>query len=171
MSVGSQALFVRDGGEVVGSFAPEYAVVLRQLMSQSGALLARPVDLDDPGIARLFPDVYPDSDEESAEFRRLTESELRTDKVASADTVLATLPEDGGDVHLDDEQAGAWLRAINDVRLLIGTRLDLTDDTDIATELDDAIMRDPQSRHVAELATYGYLTEIQESLVLALSGW
>lgn len=171
MSVGSQTLFVRDGGEVVGSFAPEYAVVLRGLMSESGELLARPVDRRDPGLARLFPDVYPDSDDDSAEFRRLTESELRTGKVASADTVLATLPEEGGDVRLDEEQAGAWLRAINDVRLLIGTRLDLTDDTDIAAELDDAIMRDPQSRRVAELAMYGYLTEIQESLVLALAGW
>lgn len=169
--MGSGTLFVRDGDAVVGSFAPEYAAVVRGLVSQAGSVLAHPVDRRDPGIARLFPDAYRDSADDADEFRRLTESELRTGKIESVDTLLATLPEDGGDVRLDPEQASAWLRALNDVRLLMGTRLDLTDDTDITTEVDDEILRDPQSHRLAELVAYGYLTEVQESLVLALAAW
>ena len=50
---------------------------------------------DDPVLARLLPDAYPDDAAAAGEFRRYTESGLRSGKVAAARTVLDTLPEDG----------------------------------------------------------------------------
>jgi hypothetical protein len=146
-------------------------MVLRELVGQTSELLKHPVNRADPALARLFPDAYQDSAAESAEFRRLTEGELRTGKVEQAKLVLATLPAEGGEVRLDEEAAAGWLRALNDLRLLLGTRLSITDDTDLAAELDDQIMRDPNAARVVQLATYEYVTAVQDSLVVALADW
>lgn len=161
------SFFVRDGDEVVCTLPPEYATVLRSMVGEVGRLLGHPVDRADPGLARLFPDVYSDADD-SAEFRRLTESDLRTGKVDAAEVVLAAVPEGGGEVRLADADAAAWLRALNDVRLLVGTRLELTDDTDLIAELDQQVSSDPSSPRAAQLAVYGFLTELQGTLIEAL---
>ena len=84
---------------------------------------------DDPVLARLLPDAYRDDTEAAGEFRRFTEQELRSGKLAAAQTVLDTLPEEGGRVELTEEDAQVWLRALNDVRLALGVRLDITEDT------------------------------------------
>ena len=63
----------------------------------------------------------------AGEFRRLTEYDLRAGKVADADAVLAATPADGGRIVLDTGTAECWVRAINDVRLALGTRLGLTE--------------------------------------------
>jgi Domain of unknown function (DUF2017) len=85
---------------------------------------------DDPVLARLLPDAYSDDPEASGEFRRYTEQGLRSGKAAAARTVLATLPASGGRVRLSEPEAQAWLRALNDVRLALGVRLEVTDDFD-----------------------------------------
>jgi Domain of unknown function (DUF2017) len=118
---------------------------------------------DDPVLARLLPDAYRDDTEAAGEFRRFTEQELRSGKVAAAQTVLDTLPEEGGRVELTEQDAQAWLRALNDVRLVLGVRLDITEDTaQRSEELDPA---DPRS---AYLWVYDWLTYLQETLVRAL---
>jgi hypothetical protein len=83
---------------------------------------------DDPVLARLLPDAYRDDQDSSAEFRRYTEHSLRSGKMAAAQTVLDTLPDEGGEVRLTADQAQAWLRSINDVRLALGVRLDISED-------------------------------------------
>lgn len=83
---------------------------------------------DDPALARLLPDAYAGDQDASAEFRRYTERSLRAGKVAAARTVLDTLPEEGGEIRLTADQAQAWLRSINDVRLALGVRLDVSED-------------------------------------------
>ena len=165
---GVTALFARDHGELVASFAPEYAEILRDLVGETSQLLKHPVDRRDPGLARLFPDAY-QQQSDSAEFRRLTESELKAGKLAAAERLLSTVPPGGGEVRLDEQDADAWLRALNDARLLIGSRLELTDDTDIVSELNAEVDRDPTSPRVGQLAVYGLLTEIQNDLIEALT--
>ena len=64
--------------------------------------------------------------------------------------------------------AEAWLRAINDVRLAMGTRLDISGDTDLGDELDDAVLHDPASSRVFQVSVYAYLGYLQESLLNAL---
>ena len=117
---------------------------------------------EDPALARLFPDAYGDNDEAASEFRRITESSLREGKLATARTVLATLPTDGGSIRLDEETAQAWLSALNDVRLALGTRLGVTDDTDL--DVDPA---DPANRL---LTVYLWVGAVQQQLVDAVTG-
>jgi hypothetical protein len=117
---------------------------------------------DDPVLARLFPDAYREDQDASAEFRRYTEGGLRETKRAAAKTVLATLGE-GGEVVLDPDEAQAWLRALNDLRLALGVRLDITEET-----LDQMRSFDWDDPRNAGYAAYDWLTYLQESLVRAL---
>ena len=117
---------------------------------------------DDPVLARLFPDAYRDAGAASAEFRRYTETSLRDGKRAAAELVLRTLGE-GGDIALDAEEAQVWLRALNDLRLALGTRLEITEGT--AEQRPVLDWNDPRS---APFAAYDWLTYLQEDLVRAL---
>ncbi len=118
---------------------------------------------EDPVLARLLPDGYRDDAEAAGDFRRYTEQDLRSGKVAAARTVLATLPEDGGHVLLSADDAQAWLRAINDVRLALGVRLSITED--FQERMDQLEPDDPRS---AYFWVYDWLTYLQETLVRAL---
>jgi hypothetical protein len=162
--------FRRAGDECVARFSPEEAQVLRQSMASLAALLADDPDPDDPAVERLFPDVYPEDPVQQAEFRRFTEADLRSAKLEQARTVLGDLIERGGEVRLKAEQAELWLRALTDVRLALGTRLGVADETDIEAEIDEAVGRNPDSPRVVQLTVYAYLTYLQESLVGALAG-
>jgi Domain of unknown function (DUF2017) len=117
---------------------------------------------EDPVLARLFPDAYREDEGASAEFRRYTEGGLRAGKRAAAQMVLDTLGE-GGRIVLDAEQAQAWLRALNDLRLALGTRLDITEET-----LERMATFDWDDPRNAGYAAYDWLTYLQESLVRAL---
>ncbi len=163
-------MFRRTGGDCVARFTPQEAQVLRQCVAELAALLSNDPDPDDPAVERLFPDVYPEDPAEAAEFRRFTEADLKAAKLDQAKTVLEDLLESGGEVRLAEEKADLWLRALTDVRLALGTRLGVEDETDIEAELDAAVGRNPTSPRVGQLSVYAYLTYLQESLVGALMG-
>jgi hypothetical protein len=114
----------------------------------------------DPALARLLPDAYADDVERSAEFRRFTESELRDGKRAAIRVVLESLPPQGGRVVLTPEQADAWLTALNDLRLTLGTRLEVTEES-----YDELDRIDPLTPRGRELTLYTWLGIVQESLV------
>ncbi|RFS81878.1 DUF2017 domain-containing protein [Actinomadura spongiicola] len=118
---------------------------------------------DDPVLARLFPDAYRDDGEAAEEFRRYTEMGLRDGKREAAAAVLGALGDRGADIVLDEKQAQAWLRALNDVRLALGTRLDITEEWYEEAETLDA--GDPRA---PMFAAYDWLTMLQESLVRVL---
>jgi hypothetical protein len=118
---------------------------------------------DDPVLARLLPDAYRDDPEAAGEFRRYTEQGLRSGKLAAARTVLDTLPEDGGRVRLSADEAQAWLRSLNDIRLALGVRLEVSEDRQAM--LEQASQGGPQA---AGLWIYDWLTLLQETLVEAL---
>ena len=120
------------------------------------AALEEPVD---PALARLLPDAYRDDAAAAGEFRRLTEASLRRDKVSAADRMLAALPADGpGEVRLDPETVESWLSTINDVRLALGTRLEVTE------EMPEP---DPDDPDAPAYVVYLWLTELQGVLVEA----
>ncbi len=162
-------LFRRVGDQCVARFAPEVAQVLRQAAAELAALIANDPDPDDPAVERLFPDVYPEDPAQEAEFRRFTEADLKAAKLQQAKTVLADLIEGGGEVRLPEEKADLWLRALTDIRLALGTRLGVQDETDIEAEIDAAVGRNPTSPRVGQLTVYLFLTELQASLVGALT--
>jgi hypothetical protein len=160
------SVFRRHGEQCVARFGPDEVAVLRQVASEVIGLLSDNFDRDDPVVERLFPDAYPDDAEEALDFRRFTEGDLKTAKIDQAAAILAALPSSGGAVvRLDPEAAEAWLRALNDVRLALGIRLGVRDDTDLVEELDEAVMRDPTSPRVRQLTMYEYLGVLQESLL------
>ncbi|MGW1063533.1 DUF2017 domain-containing protein [Streptomyces aureus] len=137
----------------------------------------------DPVLRRLFPDAYsgpgveaatPEQAEEqqahSAEFRRFTENDLRAGKRDNALAVIRSLDAltpggDGGAVlELTTGQSEQWLRALNDLRLAIGSRLDVVDeeDTDLLYRLPDEDPRKPM------VMAYLWLGGLQETLVATL---
>jgi hypothetical protein len=130
---------------------------LAALVGLSSTPVARPTD---PALARLLPDAYRDDDEAAGDFRRYTEQDLRTGKRACAGTVLATLApylQRGGRMVLDRDEVDAWLGTLNDLRLVLGTRLEVSEDTDLEPDDDD-----PRSH---ALHVYGWLGWLQESLL------
>jgi uncharacterized protein DUF2017 len=118
----------------------------------------------DPALARLLPDAYRDDPDASGEFRRYTEQSLRSAKQEVAQTVLDTLPADGGPVKLSRDQAQSWLRALNDVRLTLGVRLGVTEEFE-----DEWRQLDPLDPRATAFEVYAWLGDVQESLVQALS--
>lgn len=178
----------RKGGKVTGGFEQQEAAVIRGLVSQVEDMLrARAEEAprdelaeltgirtgpsegpDDPVLGRLLPDFHrldPDNPtrealDSAAALRSLHEPGLLDAKVGVAAVVLQTMPPEGGEVRLTYEQADAWLSALNDVRLALGTALDVTDDMP-----DELPEDDPRAPH---LGVYHWLTWVQESLVQAL---
>jgi len=126
--------------------------LLAAMLDDFGLLLEEP-DPADPVIQRLYPDGYTDDDEASEEYRGLVESDLRTERSARLQACRAELPEGGGRLELDAEAADRWLRVLNDLRLALGTRLEITDDN----ELDET---DPS------VNIYSWLTAVQDTLIL-----
>jgi hypothetical protein len=138
----------------------------------------------DPVLRRLFPDAYSDPEatpgpqeaEErkaySAEFRRYTENDLRAGKRDNALAVIRSLDElssasagEGGAVlKLAPEESQRWRGALNDLRLAIGSRLEITDedDTDLLYRLPDEDPRKPM------VMAYLWLGGLQETLVSTL---
>ena len=174
----------RKGGIAVTFGADEHEV-LRQVLAQMLELLGEPEGASagagddplaralgigtsteaptDPALARLFPDGYPDDPEASADFRRYTETGLRETKRAALLVAQETLGEAPHRLLLDHDQAQAWLRALNDTRLVLGSRLGVTEDLEAL--LDSLGDDDPR---LGLLWVYDRLTYLQESLVQAL---
>jgi hypothetical protein len=126
--------------------------------------LGDPLTPDDPVLARLLPDAYRDDPEAADEFRKYTESGLRSAKRASARTVLSTLPEEGGRIKLSEDEAQDWLRSINDVRLALGVRLGVTEEFE-----EEWRALDPADPRAAVLEVYAWLGAVQDSLLHALT--
>jgi hypothetical protein len=162
-------MFRRRGEHCVARLATDEVRVLRKVATEVVGLLTEGFDHEDPVVGRLFPDIYPKDPTDSAEFRRYTEGDLKTGKIDQAGAILAALPDGaGGEVRLDAEAAEAWLRALNDARLAMGVRLEISDGTDLADELDREMSDDPSSTRVFQLSVYAYLGYLQESLLNAL---
>src|SRR5699024_7342424 len=146
----------RKGSRIIGGFDQQEAAVLRGMIDQLDEMLRSRSDEApqdelaemtgirtgpsespaDPVLSRLLPDFHqldPDqpsreSLESSAALRSLYEPEVVEAKLGVAGVVLRTLPAEGGDVKLSLEQADSWASALNDVRLALGTALEVTED-------------------------------------------
>jgi hypothetical protein len=143
------------GGELELRLGRDERALLAGLAAELRAVLEG--DPGDPSLRRLFPPAYEDEDDERG-YRELTGEGL-LDGRREALALLATTTDRE---RLSPEEAEAWLRALNDLRLVLGTRLDVQEDT-FAEELR------PDDPRAPALALYGYLSWIQERLVEALS--
>jgi uncharacterized protein DUF2017 len=155
--------FRRRGDELVARLVDAEAGIVGLLLDQLEQLLeADPADSGgDPVLARLLPPGHTGDPEIAADYRDLTEEGLRSGKADDLAMVRATLPPEGGEIRLDDDQARAWLRTTNDLRLALGTRLGVTAETEPP--------EDPAGEEGSQLAVYYWLTAVQGSLVDALA--
>ena len=138
----------------------ELAADADPLAAQIGWIEGEVGPSDDPAVARLFPDAYADPSEAS-EFRRFTEHDLRRTKVQHARDVLAEIERSGDKISVSS--ADSWLGTLNDARIAIGTRIQISEDNH--EELASLPEGDPRAGlfHV-----YDWLTFLQESLVRCL---
>jgi len=128
--------------------------LLRELPAQLLALLT--ADPEDPSLRRLRPTAYEDDPESEDEFRRLMDGDLLDSRREALLVLIDTAARD----RLTAEELDAWLRALTDLRLAVGTKLEVTEDT-YAREIDP---RDPQAY---ELSVFAYLSWLQEAAVEA----
>jgi hypothetical protein len=96
----------------------------RQLLGQLCAELRELMGTDDPSLRRLFPTAYLEDAEREAEYQILARSELMDHRVAALERIEATIDER----VLGDEDVAAWMHGIKQLRLVLGTRLGVSED-------------------------------------------
>ena len=175
--------FFRHGDNAyLANFSEAEREVLTNLVEQIIELLAERVDHhnddplaamvgitmhdtppDDEVLLRLLPNAYADQ-VDASEFRRYTESTLRQKKQAHAMAMrMHLMSAVDGIVEVDHDGANAWLGAMNDVRLALGVRLKVEENSHEDLEL---LAPDDPMRGV--YAVYSWLGWLQESLISAL---
>ncbi|MGH9070405.1 MAG: DUF2017 family protein [Acidimicrobiales bacterium] len=141
----------RDGGWQLRLPAAEREL-LRTLPSQVRQLIAA----RDESTRRLFPPAYADDPAGEAEYRQMVGDSLIESHRASLRILESTVDAE----MLDDEQLNSWLGALNDLRLVLGTRLDVGEDFEALA---------PGDANAPAMATYAYLSMLQEQVVQALT--
>ena len=152
-------------GQLIGMVAPESKPEDVDPLAAMVGIDMSATRPEDPAVARLFPDAYLDDPAASDDFRRYTQRSLRSTKQANAQVVLDSLANSGDKIVLSDGQVQAWLGTFNDLRLVLGTRLGVTDEGHVIPEdlgSDDATFG---LHHI-----YDWLTYLQESLIQAMTG-
>jgi hypothetical protein len=135
----------------------------------TGIRTGNPKPPEDATLSRLLPGFVKDAqagqatpEESNSVLRSLHEPGIIDAKIVAAQRLLDTLPEGGGQLELSEADAQAWIAAINDIRLALGTMLG------IGPEMPDRL---PAGHPMAiHLEVYGWLTVLQEYLVLGLMG-
>jgi len=141
------------GGELRLRLPDDEQELLEMLCRELGERLDDPAD---PELRRLFPPAHEDPDAD-AEYRQMTGNQLVSGRARALSTVQSTLDRK----TLSSDEAESWLTVLNDLRLVLGTRLDVSEEMDF--DLDPADPRTP------ELAVYAYLSWLQEQLVEAIA--
>ena len=100
--------------------------LLVELCRQSRMLLENEDPSSDPAMDRLFPPAYPEDPLADLEFGSALGDTPKNDKLAAIETVERTANAD----RLTEEELLAWIGVVNDLRLILGTRLEVTDDPD-----------------------------------------
>lgn len=152
--------------EVLGQLFDQMEQLLDELTSQE---TSDPLELmlgmngstqisKDPALARLFPDGYTEDEHASSDFRRFTEQDLRQQKVAALNEVRKAIQASANATAVSALEAQSWLKALNDLRLVLGTRLEISDENDFDFDSDEP-----------GIHLYNYLTYLQGTLIDALN--
>ena len=156
----------RRKGEVDVLLTETEVLILRSVIEQMEVVLVAPEEI--PHARRLFPPAYEDDDEAQAEYARLTTQDLAEGKRRALAAMKATLElgsmkKEAWRVTLSPEEAEDWLAVLNDARLTLGTRLEVTEQT-----YDKEI--DPDDPDAAALEIFRYLGYVEDWLVETLMG-
>ena len=144
------------GGGVDVELPDDVRDLLASLARQLAELIDDPEAVGEPGLERLFPPASLDDPMEALGFEQLMGDAMRAGKLESAAVLRAT----ANATHLDAEETLAWMRCLNDIRLVVGTRLNIQEDTDVEALFEDELMEQAAVTYVA-------LTELVEMLARA----
>ena len=108
-------------------------------------------------MARLYPPAYLDDPIRNLEYERLAGDDLTSQRLASIGAMESSIDAD----RLTEEQLLSWLGVVNDLRLVLGTRLEITEET-----TEDAF--EPDDPRASAFALYAYLTWLVDAMVRAL---
>jgi hypothetical protein len=136
------------------SLGDQERTLLRELVDQLRRLLAETTD--DPTVRRLFPTAYNEDPERDQAYQVLARDELLERRLAALDATTATIDA----TELDLAALSAWSAAVNDLRLVLGTRLDVQEDQSLP---------DPDDADAPAYAVYAWLTELLDGIIEALS--
>ncbi len=155
MSRRGKAVKRTRSGEYEIRLSAEERDLLRDVVPRMQEVLT---DEADPVLERLFPVAYPEDEGRQAEYALLVRGELLDSHLAA----LTTLQETVDAERLDEERLLAWMRALNEVRLVLGVRLEVTEEGDERPS-------DPSDPRAAAFAVYDYLTWLQGEVIDALA--
>lgn len=129
--------------------------LLRELLEELRTLVTADLRAD-PVVRRLYPDAH-DAEDEARAYRDLVGDDLQTAKREAIDTVEKALG-NGGRLAtvLPEHDVDAWLTVLTDLRLAIGTRLEVTEEL-MEQELDAG---DPRAAGLSVLHWLGWLQEL-----------
>jgi len=154
----------RPDGSIAARLSDQEADVLRRVADD---LLSSLQDTAEPSLGRLFPRAYATDEHREADFASMTRDDLVDGKRAAARSLIASL--DAGTKRrgrwtamLDAETAGSWLGVINDARLILGVRLEISEETDYTSVA-------PSDPRAPAMNLYFYLSALQEALIDALA--
>ena len=149
--------FRRRGGRFAVTLSDDERALLGEVCRQSRELLEHEDPSSDPAVARLFPPAYQDDPLQNLEFETAQGEAPRAGKLGAIATLEATVDA----AEISEEELLAWMGVVNDARLVLGTRIGITEE---ATEEDYA---EDHPDHDA-FGVYGYLTWLEDRMLRAL---
>lgn len=145
-----------SGGNVVFKMDAEEAALLRGLATEMQEMIEQESTIQDAVIDRLFPSAYADPEDAQA-FSELVGDELKNGKLDAIRSVLSVLGNPGDvDTTVPRSEIDGWLTVLTDLRLALGTRLDVTEEK-MERELDAS---DPEAPGMAVLHWFGWMQEM-----------
>lgn len=142
------------------------AQVLIDLCDQVAELIGTDIS-GDRAVDRLFPRAHldPTDDKSEVEWQRLVHSDLKAAKLSAVGEMREAIRICGPDrqFRLEETACEVWLTALNDIRLILGTRLEITETTDFPEVTDEA--GPSKDERASGLALYQWLTYFQGMLL------
>ena len=139
-------------GQFAVRMEPRERELIRGLLDELRELLA--LGPDDPRVRRLYPAAYATDQELEDEYRQMTREELQSGRLTSIDAVEASVDKE----LLTLEELTAWMQAVNSLRLILGTMLEINEDG-------EEPVFDPNHPNARTVALYGYLGGLLDEIV------
>lgn len=128
---------------------------IRALLHQAAEELREVLLVDEPELTRrLYPTAYPDDEESEAGYKEMVHDQLLMQRLDGIDQLQSTI----NDESIEIETADAWMNTINQIRLVLGTQLDVGEEQEAIDE------DDPQA---TSQVVYQVLSHILEELTRA----
>jgi Domain of unknown function (DUF2017) len=141
----------RQGRFRVGLEGPE-----QQLLGMLPRQVQELLEQEDPSTARVFPVAYTDDAKAQADYREMMGSQLLQQHQRSLDTLAQT----ASSSTIDESEIHEWLDALEVLRLVLGTQLDVSEDVNMVADTDP---------RAAQFTVYHYLSMLQGEIVDALA--